>query len=416
LATVLIRGSRILTPEPGEADAILVEGERIAEVGRWSDLSAAASTAVLDLRGFTLLPGLIDTHLHITGSGTRTAPQDRRTEPRETQLLRAAGNAWRLLAEGVTTVRDVGARSDVIFPFRDAVRRGALPAPRILASGSPLTRTGGHGFFWGGEVDTTDEARRLVRTLSKLGADSIKIMVDGTLDQGGRARPGLLMFSSSDLRAIVEEAEDWGLPVLAHCLSLGGARVAVEAGVHSLEHLWMFDANAGRSIYDNDLIDRIVRAGIWVNPSQTWAYEAMASADVAEPFSRNVELFNIRLEYLARMKQAGVHMVAGTDAGTYATPFGLYWLAPKLFVDHGQMSPVEAIRACTIDAAAAMRVSGETGALGRGLSADLIAVDGDPSTDISALQRVVVTMLQGRVLVDRRGTTPLGHDQARSQE
>jgi imidazolonepropionase-like amidohydrolase len=252
-------------------------------------------------------------------------------------------------------------------------------------------------------VDTTDEARKMVRALAKLGADSIKIMVDGTLDQGGRARPGLLMFPVGDLKAIVAEAEDWGLPVLAHCLSLAGARAAVEAAVHSLEHLWMFDAEAGQSVYDEALIDRIVRAGIWVNPSQTWAYEAMATATASEPFQRNVDLFKIRLEYLARMRRAGVRMVAGTDAGTYATPFGRYALGPQLFVQHGEMSPLEALRACTVEAATAIRIAAETGALEPGLSADLIAVDGDPSTEITSLARVALTMVKGRVLYDGRG-------------
>jgi imidazolonepropionase-like amidohydrolase len=408
----LIRGERIYDPGPAGGDTILVDGGRIAAIGAWSDLSTTQAAATLDLRPLSLIPGLIDTHVHISGSGTRNAVTDRRDEPDELQLLRCAGNGFANLREGVTTVRDCGARNQVVFTYRDAVRREALPGPRILATGSPLTRTGGHGSMWGGEVDTPDEARRVIRRQSKLGADALKVMVDMGLDGSGRARPGLLMFPADELEAIVREAADWGLGVVAHCLTLAGIRAAAEAGVHSIEHAIFYEPATGEHAYDARLVDEIARKGIWVNPGQTFAYEAISSADPGERFARNTAMFEARLEDSARMLEAGVRQVAGPDSGTYATPFGRFALAPLLFAQRMGMTPSQALAACTSDAAEAIGMAGEIGALRPGMAADVVAVDGDPGTDPASLERVRLVMQGGRVVHDdsvrERSAVPAG--------
>src|SRR5207253_6564235 len=128
-----------------------------------------------------------------------------RRDSRETLLLCAAANAQRALEEGITTLRDCGAHNDVIFPFKAAANAGVLPSPRILAAGAPLTRTGGHGHWWGLEVDTPDEVRKAIRQQAKLGADCIKVMVDGGIDLTNH-EPGLLYFQLDELREVVEEA------------------------------------------------------------------------------------------------------------------------------------------------------------------------------------------------------------------
>lgn len=401
--TMLVRASGVRQPEPTDHDAVLVQGDRIADIGTAADL-AGSDVEVVDVRPFTIIPGLIDTHVHITGSGTREATELRKIEPLEMHLLRAAGNAAKALQEGVTTVRDCGARNDAIFPFRDAVRRGALDSPRILTSGSPLTRTGGHGHWWGGEADTRDEVIRVVRRQGKLGAECIKVMLDGGLDGGGRARPGLLMFDADELSSLVEEATGWGLPVIAHCLTTAAIRVATAANVHSIEHAIFYDPATGEPDYDEDLVAEIVERGIWVNPGQTFAYDAISRPEPEERFRRNAAMFWTRLDHDAAMLSAGVRMVSGTDAGTYATPFGRLALAPRLFVDPIGMSPMQALRTCTSDAADALGMSDEIGSLKVGMAADLVAVDGDPTTDITALERVRLTMTEGRVVFDGRGS------------
>ncbi|HEY7940445.1 MAG TPA: amidohydrolase family protein [Candidatus Limnocylindrales bacterium] len=380
---------------------MLIEDGRVAGIGAWTELATSASAPTIDVRPCALVPGLIDTHVHLTGSGSRTAVEDRRTESDEVQLLRAAGNGFRTLQEGVTTVRDCGARNDVIFTYRDAARRGHLPAPRVLASGSPLTRTGGHGSMWGGEVDTPAEVRRAIRRQAKLGADCLKVMVDMGLDGAGRARPGLLLFEAEELRGIVAEAADWGLPVVAHCLTVRGIAAAARARVHSIEHAIFYDVRSGAHAYDEALVAEMAEHGIWVNPGQTFAYEAISDPQPGEKYARNAAMFEARLEDDARMRAAGIRLVTGTDAGTYATPFGRYALAPILFAQRVAMSPLEALRACTSDAAEAIGLGGEAGQLRPGLAGDLVAVEGDPGADVTALERVRLTVLAGTVVHDR---------------
>jgi imidazolonepropionase-like amidohydrolase len=404
--TTLVRGARVYEPEPSDADTVVIEDGRVREVGRSADLAAPEGAATLDVGRCSIVPGFVDTHVHISGSGARSAVEDRRTESAEVQLLRAAGNGFRALQEGVTTVRDCGARNDVIFAYRDAAQRGLLAAPRVLASGSPLTRTGGHGSMWGGEVDAPDEIRRAIRRQSKLGADCLKVMVDMGLDGSGRARPGLLMFPADELTWIVREAADWGLPVVAHCLTAGGIAAATEARVHSIEHAIFYDAQEGRHAFDPRLADEIARRDIWVNPGQTFAYDAIAHPAPGERFARNAALFEKRLDDDARMLAAGIRMVSGTDAGTYATPFGRFALAPVLFAERIGMTPLQALAASTSVASEAIGRGAEFGALRPGLAADLLAVDGDPAADVRALERVRLTMLAGEVVHDSLGVAP----------
>lgn len=393
---VVLRAARVLSSERPEATAVLVQGERIAAVGSADELAA---DQVLDLGPLTLAAGLIDTHVHMTGNGARTAPEDMRRESHEVLLLQAASNASRALGEGITTLRDCGAHNDVIFPFKAAANRGIVPSPRVLAAGAPLTRTGGHGHWWGLEVDTRDEARKAVRQQAKQGADCIKVMVDGGIDLTNH-QPGLLYFNAAELSDVVEEARRWLRPVAAHCLTLAGVRSATQAGVRTIEHAIFFDVAADGMRYDAELVDAIARAGIIVCPGQAFAYEVFTDPSAATTFPRNAAMFTQRLVDDARMWQQGVKLVPGSDAGWYATPFGRYALMPELMVSDMGLSPREAFEACTQVAAEAVGLT-DTGRISPGLRADLVALDGDPTQDISAVRRVKLTMVGGRVLYDR---------------
>ena len=401
---MLIRAARILDPEPTPHDTILVRDGRIEAVGGWAELSPASVERTLDVRPLSLVPGFVDTHVHITGSGLPSAPVDAWTEPPETQLLHAASNGIRALQEGLTTVRDVGAGNAVIFAYRDGTRRRVIDGPRVLASGAPLTRTGGHGHWWGLEADTSDEVRKAIRRQAKAGADSLKVMVDGGIDIRAGARPGLLYFDAAALTEVVNEANDRGLMVAAHCLTLAGIRAAVAAGVQSIEHAIFFDVERNEAVYDESLVDEIVRREIVVAPGQAFAHEVFTDPAAATTFPRNAELFHTRLDHDARMLKQGVRMVVGTDSGWYATPFGKYHLAPQLFVERAGMAPLEALRASTSEAARSLRLGGEVGALRPGLSADIVALDGDPERDVTALARVRVTINRGSLVHD--GRTP----------
>ena len=331
-----------------------------------------------------------------------------RNDAPETLLLRAAENGRRALREGVTTLRDCGGRNDVVFAYRDAARRGIVEAPRVLVTGAPLTRTGGHGHWWGGEADTADEIRKHIRRQSKLGADALKVMVDGGIDTRGKARPGLLLFSAAAMTEIVAEAADWGLPVAAHCLTTPGIRASTEAGVNSIEHAIFYDPQRGEPRFEPELAAEIARREIWVAPGQAFAHEAFTAPAPGDLFARNADLFTTRLDDDAELRRAGIRLVTGTDAGWYATPFGRYHLAPRLFVERVGMSPLEALRASTAEAARSLGLAGELGSIEPGMAADLVAVTGDPAADVTALERVRVTIAAGRVVhrADHPGQEP----------
>ena len=404
---IIVRGGRIYDPDVTDADAILIEGGSIAAVGRAEDLALAGSAMIrtIDLRPFTVVPGFVDTHVHATGAGLRSTPADIRTEDDQTQLMRAIENGLRALREGVTTMRDCGARNEVIFTYRDAARRGTVTAPRVLACGSPLTRTGGHGHWWGMEADTPDEIRRAIRRQSKLGADALKVMVDGGIDTGGKAKPGLLLFDADTLSMVVAEAADWGLPVAAHCLTTAGIRASVSARVHSIEHAIFYDIERRGPVYDEPLAQEIADARIWVGPGQAFAHEVFTNPGPDDLFATNATLYATRLRDDAAMREQGVRLVAGTDAGWYATPFGRYGLAGRMFVDEIGMSPLEALRACTGDAAESLGLGTTTGRLRPGMAADLVALDGDPAQDVGAMARVRAVIAGGRLVHESGAAT-----------
>jgi imidazolonepropionase-like amidohydrolase len=405
----LLRAGHVVTQDGAVADTVATDGDRITAVGSYRDLAAAAAGAeLIDLPGLVLSPGFIDTHVHITGNGTVTAPVEIQQATPETLLLRAAGNAQAALAEGVTTVRDLGAPNSVIVPFRDAAAAGLFPSPHVLVAGAPLTRTGGHGCWWGLEADTADEIRTAVRRQSKAGVNALKVMVDGGIDLG-RHIPGLLYFKPDELRLAVEEAHDWGLRVAAHCLTAAGVRSAVHAGVDSVEHAIFYELDLDDTRYDQELGAMMAERGIYVDPGPAFAYQVFTGPGAEKSmFAKNARLFRRRLEDDARMHEQHVKLVAGSDAGWFGTPFGQYALIPQLLADESGLTAAAAFAACTSVAAESLGLAAETGTIRPGLRADLVALDGDPTADITAMARVRLTMVGGQVRYDGRSVLARG--------
>lgn len=408
MARVLISGGSVVGHDG--ADAVLVDGERIAAVGSAAELASRAQETI-DAGRRCIAPGFVDTHVHMSGNGTPNAPVDMARDPREILLLQAAENARRALAEGVTTMRDCGADNRVIFAFRDAARRGVITAPNILACGAALTRTGGHGHWWGLEADNDDEVRKAVRTQSKAGADSLKVMVDGGIDLG-RNTPGLLYFAAEALHVVVQEATDWGMRVAAHCLTAAGVRAAVSAGVTSVEHAIFYEQAHDEARYDPEVGAAMAERGIYASPGPAFAFDVFTDPGAATTFPRNARLFHQRLEDDAKLQADGVELVASTDAGWYATPFGQFARVAELFVDRCGLSPAEAFAACSKVAAESLGLGDRTGIIDVGRDADLVVLDGDPTADIAAMRTVRLTMVRGRVLHD----TDLVHDAFHSTE
>jgi imidazolonepropionase-like amidohydrolase len=400
IATSLIRAQTVIGHEG--ADAVLVEDDHIAAVGDAEDLAGREVGSSLDLVDKTLVPGFIDTHVHMTGNGAPSAPVVIQQDSHANLLLRAATNSRRALAEGVTTMRDCGGLNDMVFAFREAAEAGIVLAPNILATGGTLTRTGGHGHWWGLEADDGIESRKAIRFQSKEGADGLKVMVDGGIDLG-RHIPGLLYFDPDEMTDVVREAREWGLLTAAHCLTAPGVRAAVQAGVNSVEHCIFYEEDLDDTQVDRDVIAAIVEKGIYVDPGLGFAYDVFSDPDAPTTFPRNARLLKRRMDDTGVMHQEGVKLVAGTDAGWYATPFGAYARCPRLFVESCGFTPEEALAACTSVAAESLGLGDVTGTIDVGKRADLVALDGDPRDDIQATERVHMTMVRGEIVFERPG-------------
>jgi imidazolonepropionase-like amidohydrolase len=331
---------------------------------------------VLDLGDVTLLPGLIDAHVHLGFDASRDPVAQMRADSDATLLLRMRLAARRALAAGITTVRDLGDRNYLALTLRDWFRHGPELGPEIIAAGPPITVTGGHCYFMGGEADGELEVRRAVREHVKAGVDVIKIMATGGHMTHG-TNPGLPQYTVSEIRAAVEETHRLGRTLTAHAHGPSGIATAVEAGVDCIEHC-SFRIDGSRKP-DWALIDRIAANGIAVSPT------------VGSP-GPLVESFGPILDYMHR---AGVRIVASTDAGISpqrphdALPHAVVFLASC------GMSNVEALAAATSEVAAVCGVGERKGSLQVGKDADLLAVGGNPLQDIQALLDVRAVFRRG---------------------
>lgn len=389
----MLSAGQVLVGPAGEriADgAVLVTGDEITAVGPRAQVErlASAATARVAFPEGTVLPGLIDCHVHLTfdpaGDPRTTLEKDGEADV----ALKMAHRARRLLESGVTTVRDLGDWRRLTLPLRAAVNEGRIPGPRIVAATTPLTSPGGHCGFLGGEADGEAEIRALVRDIAAAGADLVKVMVTG----GHLTPSGPAMwesqFTAAQLAVITAEAHALGLPVAAHAHGTDGIADAVAAGVDTIEHCtWIHDTGF---LVPEDVVTRIVEQGIFVCPavSRNWrGYAERFGPQVAE-------------ELLGRYRwldERGVRLVAGTDAGIPGAVFDDYVSGLEAF-RHSGIGNDRIIELATVEAASALRLAHLTGRLAAGHSADLLAVDGDPRADLDALRAVRLVVAQGRAL------------------
>ncbi|HET8679507.1 MAG TPA: amidohydrolase family protein [bacterium] len=400
-ADVLIDGTAAPARRPG---AVLVAGEQIVAVGADAFMEAPPDVRVVDLQGCTLLPGLIDAHLHLDGWRSL----DRTEWVLMDDGLRAIGaarDAARMLASGFTSARDMG--SVVAVSVKRAADAGEIPGPRLQVAVKGIYQTGGQGdrawlpmaLVCAREscrlADGPDDCRRAVREMVRAGADVIKIAASG----GPRSM--VPHFSQPELDALVDEAHRMGFRVACHALGADAVRNAVRAGVDSIEHGYGLDQATAEEMARRGVFlacDLLVRHR-YATRGPEYGY-SRAGADAA---ARAVTLGKATLR-LAR--DAGVRIAFGTDYG------GQPILPPEeladglaLMVEAGVPAP-EAIRAATSEAAAVMGQEDRTGVLRQGLLADLIAVRGDPTADIRALRSPALVVQGGRPVPDDIGRWP----------
>jgi imidazolonepropionase-like amidohydrolase len=398
----VIRPGRVLDVRTGELrtnQAIVIEGDKIAQMAPAGEVRVGAGDTTIDLPDATLLPGLIDMHTHLTFDLTSLGYQGLGISTAR-EALHGARNAKRTLEAGFTTVRNVGARDYADIALRDAINDGDVIGPRMVASGPALGITGGHcdenllplafHFQGDGVADGIEAVQHKVREVIKYGADVIKICATGGVLSKGDD-PNASQYTLEEMKAIVADAHRLGRKVAAHAHGAEGVRWASEAGVDSVEHGHLMDDAAIATLKKN---------GTYLVPTlflTEYMQQNMERSDVPEFSKQKMRMVAAAAQQNAKKAfAAGVKVAFGTDAAVY--PHGLNAGEFHVYVKLG-MTPLAAIQTATINAADLLGATWtkQVGTLEPGKFADMIGVDGDPTKDVTTLEHMKFVMKGGTV-------------------
>jgi imidazolonepropionase-like amidohydrolase len=404
---LLLRADRVVTDPreaPRGATTLVVRGDRLEALLDGLDakptLAEGDTVREIDLRGRTVMPGLVDSHVHLTMDPATPWWRGAIDTP-EQAAITGVRNAALTVRAGFTTVRDLGGRRRAPHALRDAIAAGGVPGPRMVVAGKAISIIGGHGDVNGFNPDVTavlsgdntctgaDQCAQRVREASRDGVDVIKITATGgVLSQQNRGLD--LHFSEAELKSIMDTAHTLGLKVAAHAHGPRGIEAAARAGVDSIDHGTYVDAKG---------VEAMLATGTFLVPtlSPTIAYRERVGTGV---YTAVVEAkIKQRLEAtgknIAAARRAGIRIAFGTDAGV--SDHGRNAEEFPLMVRYGGMSARDAVTAATVEAADLLGLSAEIGTIAPGKSADVIAVEGDPLADVAALQQVRFVMARGRV-------------------
>jgi len=402
---VAIRAGRLVDVEKGvilRDQVVLIRGERIEAV-QPASAAIPRDARIIDLSSYTVAPGLIECHGHPADAMESASPAyPVETSEAQVAFLGALHSRESLMA-GFTTVRSVGNyRAFVDVALRDAINNGWIMGPRMQVAGAYITTSRGGGEATGiardvtlppgmrvGVADTPDEVRMRVREIIQGGADFIKIIATGAV-LGPGTNPGVAELSEEEMRAAVDEANKYGTYVAAHAHGAEGIKMAVRAGVRSIEHGSLIDDEGialmkqkgtwlVADIYNGDYIDSVGRREGWA----------------AEILRKNTETTEAQRQGFRKAVAAGVKIAYGTDTGVYPFEMGAWQLA--YMVKYG-MTPMQALQAATISAAQLLRWDDRVGSIAPGKYADLVAVEGDAMGDLKSFREVGFVMKGGIVV------------------
>ncbi len=375
--------------------AILVTDNKIVKVGKQGKMKAPDGATVVNLKGKTLLPGLMDMHVHIDGDAGASFRTDAGSSVARKTVV-AVKNAKKTLMAGFTTIRNVGAQGYTVIGVRDGINDGDIVGPRIWATGPALGITGGHcdSNSFAPEMEQVGAAvadgpwavRAQVRKNIKYGANAIKFCATGGVFSKG-TKVGVQQYTFEEMEAIVDETHRRGLIAAAHAHGTSGIKAAIKAGVDSIEHC---------SFMDKEAIDLAVKHGTYLscdiyNTEYTLEF-GIANGVPMEFINKEKQVGAAQRDSFRRANAAGAKMVFGSDAAIY--PHGDNGKQFSRMVKFG-MTPMQAIQASTINSAALLQQDKSLGQITAGYMADMIAVDGDPLKDITLLEHVTFIMKDG---------------------
>ncbi len=375
-----------------ERATVIVREGSIHAAGPSRTVSIPRGAVRIDGRGHTVLPGLIDCHVHLClGAEPDVVQAVERETPTET-LLKSSQLARQTLEGGITTVRDVGSRDHSIFALKQAIDRGLTAGPRIIGAGLAICMIGGHARFIGQEVEGVEQVRQVVRAQIAAGAEVIKVIASGGVLTPGTS-PDQAQMTLEELRAAVDEATRAGRKVAAHAHGSSGMKNAIRAGVHSIEHATLMDEEAA---------GLMSRHGVYMVPTlSALATTAACRRGCGIPDSARDKAKAMTKRHQASFKQArrhGILIAMGTDAGTPFNYHGENAQELERMVAFG-MSPMEAILAATSSAARLLGMQDRIGTIERGKAADLILIEGNPLRKIDVMRdrsRIAGVMQAGR--------------------
>lgn len=376
--------------------SLLIDDKRIVKVSKQGEIDSA-NAQVIDLKGMTLVPGLMDMHVHLTGdAGDNFLAAKGNSVPRVT--VKAVKNAKTTLMAGFTSVRNLGAKGYSVIGVRDGINAGEIPGPRIWAAGYSVGVTGGHcddnfsppeaKSLSGGVADGPWLVRAKVRENIKYGANTIKVCATGGVFSKG-TKVGIQQLTENEIRAAVDEAHMRGLIAAAHAHGTSGIKAAIRAGIDSIEHCSFMDEEAIQLALDNNTY---LSCDIY-NTEYTLAF-GEANGVPEENINKEKLVSKAQRDSFRRAVKAGAKMVFGSDAAIY--PHGDNGKQFSRMVKFG-MTPLQAIQAATINSATLLQQEEQLGQIKEGFLADIIAVKGNPLEDTSLLESVSFVMKDGVV-------------------
>lgn len=377
-----------------EACYLAVENGRIVGLGQAGDFAADCVKAAVDYSQYTVMPGLVDPHVHLFLEGISDAKARtlRWKEDKETTLIRAVNNMAQAISQGVTTVRDLGGPYEINTLLKKAVNQGVTAGPRVLTARRAISITGGHFHYAGGrEADGPDEMVKAVREQVKGGADCIKIMMTGAVNFV-RQDAGIVELSLSEAQTAVNEAQRLKRSVAVHANGISGVRQALTVGVNTLEHGALIDEATVDLITDNKVywIPTLVPFERMLDYGRYHKTKTMPAGGVETVYLRHKAM-------VTRAIQFGAKIVAGTDAGALGVEHGDIWRELYLLIECG-LAPAAALHAATGLAAQAIGKAEEIGTLTVGKRADMLVLAGNPLTDITFIRKVIKVFKDGNVV------------------